>query len=81
MWEKIIELINRLALINVVSPRRALTAYLEALSEADLDGNGELNGKELMKATKAKFKNLIFSKDLTDEELHKLIDKILVRKV
>lgn len=70
-----------LALINVVTPRRALTAYLEALSEADLDGNGELNGKELIKATKVKFRNLIFSKDLTNEEIHKLIDKILVGKV
>ena len=69
------------ALINIVTPRRALTAYITALSEADLDGNGELNGKELIKATKVKFRNLIFSKDLSDKEIHDLVDNILNRKV
>ena len=69
------------ALINIVTPRRALTAYLTALAEADLDGNGELNGKELIKATKTKFRNLIFSKDLTDKEIYEIVDEILLKKV
>lgn len=77
MFEKLVEWINVIALINIVTPRRALTAYLLALSEADYDGNGELNVKELYRATKKKFKNLIFSKDLTDDEIHNLVDKIL----
>ena len=77
MWNKIIKWINKIALINVVTPRRALQAYLLALCEADIDGNGELNIKELVSATKQKCKFLIFSDDMTSDELHKLVDEIL----
>ena len=77
MWNRLIKWFNKIALINVVKPRRALTAYLLALREADLDGNGELNIKELIAATKNKFKLLIFSEDLTDDEIYAVIREIL----
>ena len=81
MFEKIMAWINKIALINIVTPRRALYAYLKALRTADLDGNGELNAKEVIKSTKTRLKELVFSNDATDEEIHELVDKILARKV
>ena len=68
---------NKIALINVVSPRRALQAYLLSLREADLDGNGELNVKEILKSTRKKCEFLIYSEDLSNEQLHKLLDEII----
>lgn len=81
MFDKIIAWINKIALINIVTPRHALYAYLKALSTADLDGNGELNAKEVLKSTKVRLKELIFAEDATDEEIHDLVDSILSRKV
>ena len=81
MWSKIIAWANKVALINVVSPRRALTAYIKALYEADIDGNGELSIKELLKTTKDNFKYLMFMDGMTDDEIHKIINEILEKKV
>ena len=77
MFERIIEWFNKIALINIVSPRRALTAYLLALSEADIDGNGELNIREILKSTKNKLIYLAFSPCLTDHEILDLTKEIL----
>ena len=81
MWSKIINWANTVALINIVSPRRASTAYVKALYEADKDGNGELSIKELLKTTKDNFKYLMFMDGMTNDEIHKMIDEILEKKV
>lgn len=77
MWETIISWINKISLINVVKPRRALTAYIIALKNADVDGNGELNIRELLRNTLITCKEMIFSADMTDEEIHEAITELL----
>lgn len=77
MWEKIINWLNKIALINVVTPRRAVTAFIVSMKNADIDDNGELNIRELLRNMKQTFKALIFTPDMTDEEIHNALDEIL----
>lgn len=81
MWEKIVAFFSGLSYVDIVSPRRALLSYIKAIMVSDVDGNGELNTRELIKLTKTNFKNLVFADDMTDEEIHQAVDKILNEKV
>ena len=77
MWEKIINWLNCIACINVVTPRRAILACIMAIRTCDKNGDGELNIKELISNLKEAFKALIFTPDMTVEEIHKALDEIL----
>ena len=73
--------INRVALVNVVSVRRAVAAFLGAMAFADVDCNGELNVRELLSSTRDMLKMCIYQQDMDDEKLHEMLDKVLDRKV
>ena len=80
MWDWIVKWINKIALINVVTPRRALESYLKAMLVCDTDGNGELSVKEIAKGAITNFKELIFAPEMEPEEIHKLVDAIISKE-
>lgn len=73
----LIRFINRVALVNVVSVRRAVAAFLAAMMMADVDYNGELNVKELLSSTRNMLKMCIYQQDMDDERLHDMLDRVL----
>lgn len=77
----LIRFINRVALVNVVSVRRAVAAFLGAMAFADVDRNGEMNVKELLSATRDMLVLSVYQDDMDDGQLHDMLDEILGTKV
>jgi len=77
MFERITLWLNRIACINIVSPRRAMSAFILAMNGVDINKDGELNAKELLKFMKRAFKELVYAPEQTDEELHAALTEIL----
>ena len=77
MWERIILWCNKVACINVVTPRQAVSSFIDALADADIDGNGELSIKELLKLMKTNLKGLASRKQYDDDTLMNKLGSLL----
>lgn len=76
----IIKLCNRVAVANIVSPRVALVCFIRALESSNTDMNNELNGRECSRLFLSSLKEVVFRRDMTDEEIENHIKFIMSMK-
>lgn len=73
----IINLCNRIAVANIVSPRMALICFIRAIESSNTDMNNEINGRECAKLYLSSLKNIVFRTDMTDDEITEAVNRIM----
>lgn len=73
----IINLCNRVAVANIVSPRMVLICFIRAIESSNTDSNNEINGRECAKLYIASLKNIVFRNDMSDAEITEAVNRII----
>lgn len=74
MWEKIKEFFGIVAETNLTTPRACLSAFLRSLEKCDVNADGMVNTKELLKLYKDTTVKAVISYEMTNSEIDAYIE-------
>lgn len=79
MWDKIKEFLGIVGNTNLTTPRACLSAFLRALERCDVNEDGMINTKELLKLYKDTTVNAVVSYEMTTSEINAYIESFCKR--
>ncbi len=79
MWEKIKEFLGIVGNTNLTTPRECLSSFVKALDKCDVNEDGMVNVKELLKLYKDTSIKSIVRYEMTSEELKLWLDDFCKR--
>lgn len=66
--------------INITTPRACLSAFTRAIEQCDMNSDGMINSKELLKLYKKMTINSVIGYEMTTDELKMWLDDFCKRK-
>lgn len=79
MWEKIKEFVSKLFEVKMTTPRACLTAFMKAIEQCDVNEDGYINPKELLKLYKDTTIKSVFTDEMTTTEMHDYVESFSKR--
>lgn len=74
MWEKIKEFFGIVSTKNFTTPRACLSGFLRSLDKCDVNADGQINSKELLKLYKDTTIKAVVSYEMTNSEIDAYIE-------
>ncbi len=79
MWDRIKEFFGVVSNTNLATPRACLSSFLRALEKCDVNEDGMINAKELLKLYKDTTVNAVVSYEMTTSEINAYIESFCKR--
>lgn len=79
MWDKIKEFLGIVGNTNLTTPRACLSAFFRALEKCDMNEDGMISTKELLKLYKDTTVNAVVSYEMTTSEINAYIESFCKR--